>query len=528
MAVNGPAALVHLWIEKLLYFGIFIQVLVFHYNLAENFLRRYPLLSRSSVTARRLPHWSVWFWREIKLLQLALLLLCTALRAGDALLDQTLHRLLILSVISNMTDRRMPAKADAKKFRFNREESPEIEAGVDPAGVGAGSSTGQQAKSSSRRSAAKKNPAGAGSAATGEAKVSVEVILGTAANLQSKMFPFTAWVFKQFLGFVFIHFQFIAHQCYYHHFLSFPLISQANRRSHRRSEDLRREIGEFQLELAMLCIVQRPCVLCNTVLYGRGSIVELLLVSLEPGECTQSAYTVETCFELLKLEGCDRIAWFAVWNDIGSTVKGRPASLATGGFQGSVGTKVKDGSNYVLERGFVLLGLREWSCPSSVCNTVRDDGGSIVRGRFVLLNLGGYDGIVRDTERCGGGSMIKGYFDPIGPWRCDGIVGTIVQGGSIVRDDACSIVGGHSALLGLRDGCNTLRDGGGSIFERCFVLFDSPGGCDGASPCTDLLCQTSGKILNTIGTMVKRVLIGNTDPFALGPGSPARQGARHE
>jgi hypothetical protein len=165
-----------LWIKKLLYFGIFIQVLVFHYNLAENFLRRYPLLSRSSVTARRLPHWSVWFWREIKLLQLALLLLCTALRAGDALLDQTLHRLLILSVISNMTDRRMPAKADAKKFRFNREESPEIEAGVDPAGVGAGSSTGQQAKSSSRRSAAKKNPAGAGSAATGEAKVSEDAI----------------------------------------------------------------------------------------------------------------------------------------------------------------------------------------------------------------------------------------------------------------------------------------------------------------------------------------------------------------
>ena len=241
-----------------------------------------------------------------------------------------------------------------------------------------------------------------------------------------------------------------------------------------------------------------------------------------------SASTVERCFETLDLEGCDRSACNAVWDDVGTNVKGRLASIDTGGFEGSMGTTVQEGNGCILERGFVLHWLLGWSGPSSVCNTVRDDGGSIVRGRFVLLNLGGFDGKFRDTERCGGGSMIKGYFDPIGPWRCDGIVGTIVQGGSIVRDDACSIVGGHSALLGLRDGCNTLRDGGGSIFERCFVLFDSPGGCDGASPCTDLLCQTSGKILNTIGTMVKRVLIGNTDPFALGPGSPARQGARHE
>ncbi len=88
----------------------------------------------------------------------------------------------------------MPAKAAVKKFRFNQEETPEIEAGVNPAGVEAGSSTGQPAKSSSRRSAAKKNPAGAGSAATGEAEVSEDVMLDTADHLQSKMFhrPFAA------------------------------------------------------------------------------------------------------------------------------------------------------------------------------------------------------------------------------------------------------------------------------------------------------------------------------------------------
>ena len=263
-AIDGPGAalVLNLWIEKLLFIGIFIQVLVFHYNFAENFFRRYPLLSRSSVTARRFPHWSVWFWREIKLLQLALLLLCTALRAGDALLDQTLHRLLILSVISNMTDRRMPAKADAKKFRFNREESPEIEAGVDPAGAGA--STGQQAKSSSRRSAAKKAPAGAGSAATGEAKVSEEVIrrqerekalLDMAAHFLHKLFP---WVSEQFFQFAFLYLQFTIHHCYCRNFSLFFRISHANHRSHRRSEGLRREIVKFQLKVLISCIVLRP------------------------------------------------------------------------------------------------------------------------------------------------------------------------------------------------------------------------------------------------------------------------------
>jgi hypothetical protein len=46
--------------------------------------------------------------------------------------------------------------------------------------------------------------------------------------------------------------------------------------------------------------------------------------------------------------------------------------------------------------------------------------------------------------------------------------------------------------------------------------------------CTKLLYQASGIVINTIGTMVKRVVLGNTDPFAFGPGSPARQGAGHE
>jgi len=159
------AALVRL-IEQLLFAGIFFQILVVHHNLAHNFFRRYIFnLSESSVAVRKLTHWSVWFWREVKLLQLALLLLCTVLRAGDTLLDQTLHRLLILSVISNMTDRRLPAKVDAKKFRFGR-ESPEIEAGVEPAGGAGGSSSGKPSRNFRRNK--KQAAEGMGGAAVNE------------------------------------------------------------------------------------------------------------------------------------------------------------------------------------------------------------------------------------------------------------------------------------------------------------------------------------------------------------------------
>jgi hypothetical protein len=60
--------------------------------------------------------------------------------------------------------------------------------------------------------------------------------------------------------------------------------------------------------------------------------------------------------------------------------------------------------------------------------------------------------------------MMKGCFDPVGPWRCDGSVGTIVGGGCTVQDGGGSIVGWHSALIGLRGVCNNLPDDSGSIY----------------------------------------------------------------
>ena len=111
-------ALVICWLERGLFASIFVQTAVLHHKLITSLDRNSASSFRTSPVRRRAQNWSDCFWREIKLIQLALLVLCILLRAGDNLLDQTIYRLLILSMATNMSARKMTAKSGVKQLRL--------------------------------------------------------------------------------------------------------------------------------------------------------------------------------------------------------------------------------------------------------------------------------------------------------------------------------------------------------------------------------------------------------------------------
>jgi hypothetical protein len=159
-----------LWIESFLFLSVFVQVAVLHHQLFTS----YSLCRNSSPFAwnyrarRRAQHWSDYFWREIKVIQLGLLVFCILLRAGDNLLDQTVNRFLILSIATNMSSRKVFANAGAKQVRPGEDDFEEDDGGAAGAGGNVAAST-PKVPSSRKKREGKKQPAYEAAGADGKA-----------------------------------------------------------------------------------------------------------------------------------------------------------------------------------------------------------------------------------------------------------------------------------------------------------------------------------------------------------------------